>query len=193
MTENNIKNKLAALEALLFIYGEPISISNIAKHLNLEEKECLNLIQEYELKLKEDERGLMILVNNNAVQLGTKPEYSYLLENLIKKEFSEDLTPASLETLSIILYLGPISKNKIDYLRGVDSSFILRNLMLRGLIDRFQNPENLHTFLYDTSFKLLRYLGVSKKEDLPDYEKFQKLNEKFEKNETQTNDLVNET
>lgn len=193
MTENNIKNKLAALEALLFIYGEPISISNIAKHLNLEEKECLNLIQEYELKLKEDERGLMILVNNNAVQLGTKPEYSYLLENLIKKEFSEDLTPASLETLSIILYLGPISKNKIDYLRGVDSSFILRNLMLRGLIDRFQNPENLHTFLYDTSFKLLRYLGVSKKEDLPDYEKFQKLNEKFEKNETQANDLVNET
>lgn len=192
MTENNIKNKLAALEALLFIYGEPIKITDIAKHLNLEEKECLNLIQEYELKLKEDERGLMILTNNNSVQLGTKTEYSYLLENLIKKEFSEDLTPASLETLSIILYLGPISKNKIDYLRGVDSSFILRNLMLRGLIDRFQNPENLHTFLYDTSFKLLRYLGISKKEDLPDYNKFQKLNEKFEKGETQTNDLVNE-
>lgn len=187
MTQNNIKNKLAELEALLFIYGEPLSVSNVSKYLNLEEEECLNLIKEYELKLKEEERGLIILVNNNSVQLGTKPEYSYLLENLIKKEFSEDLTPASLETLSIILYLGPISKNKIDYLRGVDSSFILRNLMTRGLIDRFQNPENLHTFLYDVSFKLLRYLGVSKKEDFPDYDKFQKLNDKFENNEKQVN------
>ncbi|MCX7589351.1 MAG: SMC-Scp complex subunit ScpB, partial [Patescibacteria group bacterium] len=191
-SENNQnKNKIAELEVLLFVYGEPISISNIAKYLNLNEEDCLNLIKEYELKLKEENRGLAILINNNLIQLGTKPEYSDLVENLVKREFSDDLTPAASETLSIILYLGPISKSKIDYLRGVDSGFILRNLMIRGLIERFQNPYNLHTFLYDVSFKLLKYLGINKKEDLPDYEKFKKLNEKFEEN-NQENKQINQ-
>lgn len=181
MIENNInKNvKLAELEVLLFIYGEPINISDIAKNLNLNEKECFDLIQEYDLKLQQEDRGLILLSNNNFFQLGTKPKYSYLIDNLIKKEFNEDLTPASLETLSIILYLGPISKSKIDYLRGVDSGFILRSLMLRGLIERFFDQSNSHAFLYDVSIKLLRYLGVNKKEDLPDYDKFKKIEEPF--------------
>lgn len=194
MIEYNInKNvKLAELEVLLFVYGEPISISDIAKNLNLNEKDCFDLIKEYDLKLQQEDRGLILLSNNNFFQLGTKSNYSYLIDNLIKKEFSEDLTPASLETLSIILYLGPISKSRIDYLRGVDSGFILRSLMFRGLIERFSDPSNSHVFLYDASIKLLRYLGINKKEDLPDYDKFKKIEEPFRESEkTQDNDFNN--
>ncbi|MGC8776058.1 MAG: SMC-Scp complex subunit ScpB [Minisyncoccia bacterium] len=180
MDEKN-NNQLAQLEAFLFAYGEAISILNIAKYLNLSLEEAEKLILDYELELQNEKRGLVILKNNDLVQLGTKPEYSYLIEDLIKKDLDEDLTPASLETLSIILYFGPISRSKIEYLRGVDSSFILRSLVLRGLVERFPDPKFPQAYLYDASFKLLRHLGITKKENLPDYEKFKKLNEQFEK------------
>jgi segregation and condensation protein B len=178
---NDLNKKLAELEALLFVYGEPISVLSLSKYLSISEEECQKLINEYNIELQKENRGLILLINNNFIQLGTKPEYSYLIENLIKKDLSEDLTPASLETLSIILYFGPISRSKIEYLRGVDSSFILRSLILRGLIERFPDPKSPHTYLYDIGLKLLRHLGITKKEDLPDYEKFKKLNEQLEK------------
>ena len=63
-------------------------------------------------------------------------------KSFVKEELTEDLTPASLETLSIVAYLGPISRVRIEYLRGVNSSVILRSLMIRGLIERFADPEH---------------------------------------------------
>jgi len=97
------------------------------------------------------------------------------LENFIKEEFKENLSPASLETLSIIVYLGPLSRAEIDYYRGVNSSFILRSLLIRGLIERYSDPKRANVYLYVSSFDLLKYLGVSKKEDLPDYGKFKEM------------------
>ena len=77
--------------------------------------------------------------------------------------------------LSIILYKGPISKAEIDQIRGVNSSYILRNLLIRGLVER----KNLSgKTVYSETFDLMRYLGVAKKEDLPAYDKvIDKLNQ----------------
>ena len=180
MNELNKNKKLAELEALLFIYGEPISFKKISEVLEITEDDALKLVEDFKESLEGENRGLTLLFSEEKIQIGTKPEFSSILEKLIKKEISEDLTPASLETLALILYFSPISRSKIEYHRGVDSSFILKSLLLRGLIERYPDPKMPNAYLYVPSFNLLRHLGISKKEDLPDYEKFNELNKKFE-------------
>lgn len=169
MTNDKI---MAAVEALLFVYGEPIGIKKIAEILKIDQTIAENSIKEFEEKLKADDRGLMLIFSNEQVQLATKPDFAGLLEDFIKEEFKENLTPASLETLSLVAYLGPLSRVQIDYHRGVNSSFILRNLLIRGLIERFPDPQKSNVYLYQPSFDLLKYLGISKIEELPEYEKF---------------------
>ncbi len=168
-------NILAKIEALLFIYGEPIEAKKLAKILGAKEsevKEGLNLLEK---ELARGERGLMLIQDKNKFQLATKPEFSKLLEEITKQEFSETLTPAALETLSIISYAGPITRADVEYIRGVNSSFTIRSLLMRGLIERQVDPKRANAYLYSTSFELLRHLGLSKNEDLPEYQKYKEL------------------
>ena len=169
---NNLEQKLAELEALLFIHGEPFVKKKAEKILELSKEDFDSLLKEFENRLSADGRGLAVVRDEEKIQLATKPQFAKLIENFVKDEFTEDLTQASLEVLSIIAYLGPVSRSQIDYRRGVNSSFTVRNLMLRGLIERFSDPERPSSFLYRPTFEFFRHLGVKGKEELPDFEKF---------------------
>jgi segregation and condensation protein B len=172
--------KLGELEALLFHYGEPIEIKKAAKILKLKESEADDLINLLETGLKETEgRGLMLLRRGNSVQLATKPEFENINQALIEEEFREELSPASLETLSIIAYLGPVSRATVDFVRGVNSSFILRSLLMRGLIEREVSPERRNVYNYQVSFDFLKHMGLGSQEELPEYEKYKDIVEKF--------------
>lgn len=184
--EENIKNISVKIEAFLFVYGEPLEVKKITKILSrpdggqakgekVSEAEVKEAISELQKRYSES-GGLTLIFSDSPagqkVQLATKLEFASLMEDFIKDEFKEDLTPASLETLSLIAYLGPVSRAQIDYYRGVNSSFILRNLLMRGLVERYTDPQRANVYLYQASFDLMKYLGISKIEDLPEYEKF---------------------
>ncbi len=171
---------MPALEALLFIHGEPVSLKKIGKVLGLPEEEVEAVVSGLKEKLQEESRGLALLGDGDKVQLVTKPEFHAILENFVKSELSEELTPASVETMAIIAYFGPISRARIEYQRGVNSIFILRNLMLRGLIERFPDPEHAQSFLYRPTFEFWKHVGVARQEDLPEYERFRGLLTQFE-------------
>ncbi len=168
----NFEQKLAELEALLFIHGEPLAKKKAEKILELGKEDLESLVSELEKRLSAEDRGLALIRDNEKIQLATKPLFAKLIEGFVKEEMSEDLTPATLEVLSIVAYLGPVSRAQIDYRRGVNSSFTLRNLMLRGLIERITDPERATSFLYRPTFEFFRHLGVNGKEELPDFEKF---------------------
>ncbi|MEK9150564.1 MAG: SMC-Scp complex subunit ScpB [Patescibacteria group bacterium] len=175
MEQEKQNNPSAIIEALLFVYGEPMEIKRIKKILNVSEetvREAANILKE---EYAAEKRGLILIENADRLQLATKPEISVFLEDFVKEEFKEELTPASLESLSLIAYLGPLSRARLDYFRGVNSSFILRNLLLRGLIERYPDPQKGNVYLYQASFDLLKYLGISKIEDLPEYHKYKEL------------------
>ncbi len=171
------------IEALLFWKAETLSIKKIASIL---EKD-VNEIKEGIKKLREslNGRGLTLIEWEDDVTLGTAKEVSGLIEKLNKEELSRDLGKAGLETMSIILYQGPISRADIDYIRGVNSQFILRNLLIRGLIERVDNPQDQRSFLYKPTLELMSYLGISKIEDIPEFEAVKRDIEIFK---TQTND-----
>ena len=180
MDSENLNKKLAELEALLFIHGEPLTLEKIGTVLELNPEDRDVLIVELDKRLGVVDRGLALINFSGRIQLATKSEFKGILEKFVKSELSEELTPASLETLAIISYFGPISRNRIEYQRGVNSTFILRSLLLRGLIERFPDPNHPNAYLYQPSFELLRHLGMQKKEELPDYENFQSLLKSFE-------------
>ena len=148
-------------------------------------KEALKSLAEI---YKDESRGLQLVLDNEKVQIATKPEFGKLQEDVVKGELHEELTPASLETLSIIIYSAPISRAEIDYIRGVNSTFILRNLLIRGLIERELDPKRANAFVYKPSFEFLRHLGISEKEDLPEFEQFQQLIQSLRQPEQKSDD-----
>lgn len=155
------------IEAILFYRGEPISrnkLSEILKVGQTEINESISLLKE---SLKE--RGIVLVEKDNELMLGTSPEFSDLISDLQKEELNKDLSKASLETLSILLYKNGASRAEIDYIRGVNSSFILRALAIRGLVDRIVDKEDTRRFIYKPSFDLLAYMGVKSIEELPEY------------------------
>ena len=170
--ENNIK---AALEALLFIYGEPTKIKKLAELLKTEEEKVEAALQEMTAEFANESRGLNLVVRDGTAALVTKPELGELLKQAVKEELDSELTPASLETMAIIAYLGPCSRAEIDYIRGVNSAFILRSLIVRGLIEKKSNTEHPNTPFYQASLDLLRHMGINQVADLPEYEKYKEL------------------
>lgn len=169
------------IEALLFWKAEALSIKKIANILNKDIEDIKKAIQILKESLKG--RGITLIEWEEDITLGTAKEVSELIETLNKEELSKDLGKAGLETLSIILYQGPISRVDIDYIRGVNSQFIIRNLLIRGLIEKVDNPLDQRSFLYKPSLELLAFLGISKVTDLPDFESVRKDIESFKKAE----------
>jgi len=165
------------IEAILFWKGEPQSIKKLAENLGKKEEDILAALEVLKEKIKD--RGVELIWKDDEVMLGTAAKLSHIIERLTKEELVRDLGKAGLETISIIAYKGPISRAEIDYIRGVQSTFILRNLQIRGLVERINNPKDARSFLYRPTFELLQFLGVSKIEDLPEFEK---VKAEFEQN-----------
>jgi len=173
----NLENKI---EAILFFKNEPVSISELIKLVGGKPEEVRTALAN--LREYHKDRGVVMVSDGELVSFGTHPDAGPLIENLQKEELSRELGRAGLETLAIVLYKGPISRREIDYIRGVNSSFILRTLLIRGLIERSDPSTSLgagRSYSYKVTLKLLEYLGVSRLQDLPEYENALKKVEEF--------------
>jgi len=160
--------KLSILESVLFAYGEPVKLDELKKILGLSLDQTRELLNIYENRILDDpESGLFLIRADDEVQLGTKPQNHAHLEKFLKQDIEEELTPASIEVLTIILYRGPISRPEVDFIRGVNSSYILRVLLMRGLVQREKHGLS---FLYRPSFDLFKLLGLSNQKALPEFE-----------------------
>jgi len=156
------------IEAILFWKAEPVAVKKLASLLDTDVKTVKEGLAALESNLSG--RGVALVQTDDDVMLGTAKEMSPLIEKLTKDELTRDLGKAGLETLSIVLYQGPISRSNIDYVRGVNSQFILRSLMIRGLVERVDNPADARSFLYKPTLELFSHLGIAKITDLPEYE-----------------------
>lgn len=165
----NLEQKI---EAILFFKGEPVSRERLSQYLGFPMIDINASIEK--LKNILNERGVVLLEKDDYISLGTNPELSDIIENLQKEELNKELSKASLETLSIILYNNGAHRSFIDYIRGVNSSFILRALSVRGLIERVADKEDSRRYIYKPTFELLSHMGVKSIDELPDYESIRK-------------------
>ncbi len=167
------------IEAILFWRAEPMSIAKLSLWLGAPADEIVTSTQELETSLKG--RGIVLMRKEDSVMLGTAPELSPLIETITKEELHKDIGKAGIETLSLITYFGPITRSEIDYIRGVSSTFVIRTLLMRGLIERVQNKNDQRSFFYKPTFDLLSHLGISNIEKLPEYESARTELEAFRK------------
>ncbi len=157
------------LEAMLFVAAKPFRAKELAKILEIDIKEiqtALELLCE-----QRKESGIVVLNNDGEYQLATNSLFSTQVKNFLNAELREKLTDATIEVLAIIAYRQPISKAEIEAIRGVNSQYSLRNLLMRGLIEKISNPSDARSFLYQTTTELLMHLGLSNVNDLPEFEK----------------------
>jgi segregation and condensation protein B len=164
------------IEALLFYKAVPQSKQKLCKLFAVTEEEFTLAIKNLKERLQS---GAIRLIETDAeIQLATASELSEFVEMLQKQELTNDIGKAGAETLAIILYREPISRTEIDRIRGVNSSFILRNLLVRGLIIRESITGNGYQFRISPS--LLQHLGVTNKHELPQFSEFVTALETFD-------------
>lgn len=161
----NLESKI---EGLLFYKGEDLDVKKIADIFKVDTP----MVEEALQKLDESlvNRGLVLVRKDDRVVLGISGELSPIIEEMRKDEITKELTKSSLETLSIVLYKNGVTRSEVDYVRGVNSSFILRNLLVRGLIEKTIDTKDSRRFLYRPTFDTLSYLGIKSIKELPNYE-----------------------
>lgn len=172
---------LASLEAALFHFGEVVTVKKLGEILEVKEDIVKMALKDLQAEYTGNpKRGLMLFFDGEKAELVTKPELSLISQKIAKDDLREELTPAALETLSVIAYLGPLSRARIDYVRGVNSTFTLRSLQLRGLIERHESRKQGGFYEYAISFDFLKHLGVDSVQKLPDFEKYRAVLERMQ-------------
>lgn len=157
------------IENVLFVSGEPISVKKLSQILEQDENTINTGIKELTDDMQV--RGLKIAEKDDKIQMITSPEAAKFIEKFVASNLKEDLSEAAMETLAAISYLGPVTKQEIEHLRGVNCAFTLRNLLIRGLIEKTE--ERFGRFaLYKISFDFLKKLGIGKEQNLPQYETY---------------------
>lgn len=160
--EHNLSHKI---EALLFATAQPYSVTALSERLSCSTDEIEKALGALEDSLSD--RALMLVRNGSEVTFATRPEHSALLEQVRKEELSKELSKASAETLATILYRPGISKTEIEFIRGVNVSYSLRALSIRGLVESRGGGRSVG---YHPTLTLLEYFGVKNVEDLPEYQ-----------------------
>ena len=164
----------AVLEGLLFVVGEDgLSLDQISDVLDIKVDEAKELVKELKSDYESEERGLRIDFLGNKFKLTTKSEHKDYYSKLIENPTTNKLSQAALETLAIIAYNEPITRIKIDNLRGVSTVQIIRKLVAKGLIKESGRSDLPgRPILYETTDEFLDYFGLSSLEDLPDMSVF---------------------
>lgn len=165
------------IEGLLFYRAAPLTKQAIKKTLDLDDAQLAAAIGTLKNRLQGG--ALCIIETTTEIQLATTAELAPFIDNLRKSDIKNDIGKAGAETLAIILYRAPISRAEIDRIRGVNSSFILRNLMVRGLIERTP-AETGGGYVFTITPALLAQLGVTTTHELTDFAHVMNALEQFE-------------
>lgn len=167
------------LESILFVASKPVTTAQLAEILAAPPEQTLAALQE--LSTSRRESGIVLMEANGQWQLGTHPKNVDQVKAFLTADLREKLTDATVEVLGIIAYRQPISKMEIEAIRGVNCQYSIRQLLMRGLIEKIQNPDDSRSNLYQVTTEFLQHMGMQTVADLPE---FQKLTESIKLPET---------
>ena len=160
------------IEGLLYVQGDlGLTIEQVSDILEITPEEAKDLILSLKQDYIDEDRGLRINYLGNSFKLTTKEEHKEYFKKLLENPRNNVLSNQALETLAIIAYNEPITRIDVDEIRGVDSAYVVRRLLAKGLIKECGRSDKPgHPILYKTTDEFLDYFGLSSKEDLPKIE-----------------------
>ncbi|MBP3389391.1 MAG: SMC-Scp complex subunit ScpB [Clostridia bacterium] len=163
-----IREYKAAMEAILFANGEPVSLSRIAEALELDMETALRLIEDLTNEYALREGGLRILRLENSYQMCSAKEYAQPVRRVLDLRRNTPLSQAAMEVLAIVAYNQPVTRAFIEQVRGVDCGAVIQGLMAKSLIEergRLELPGR--PLLYGTTTDFLRCFDMSAISELP--------------------------
>lgn len=167
----------AIVEGLLFLSGEDgLTLEDISKVIEKDIEEVKSIIKELYNDYNNDSRGLQIEFLGNHFKLTTKKEHKEYYKKLVIDEENSMLSQSALETLAIIAYNAPLTRIDIDNIRGVNSSYVVRKLLLKGLIEEIGRSDAPgRPRLYNITPRFLDYFGLGSVDELPKLEERQEI------------------
>lgn len=181
----DIREIKSIIEGLLFVWGDPLTVEDIANILEFDKNEISRLMDEMLDDFDFNRRGIRIIKANDTYQLSTRPEHFQWIKKLNHTKPNKSLSNAAMETLSIIAYRQPIIKSEIDNIRGVKSDRSIETLMDKNLVKELGRLERIgRPIIYGTSDEFLRLFSLESLDDLPDLEEMVgRIDEEFDVNE----------
>lgn len=169
--ENKTVNDIcAAIEAILFAAGHPISYEKLSEVLGvgIDDVKAIVLSMSKDYESEKNHRGLLLLAYPDTCQLATKEDYSPYIREALGIKRGGNLSNSTMEALAIVAYNQPVTRSDVDNIRGVDSSYAMTSLIDKQLIEvcgRLEAPGR--PMLYKTSDKFLRVFGLKSLDELP--------------------------
>ena len=163
----------AALEALLLVSSDPVSASALAQAIDITPGECASLLAELKVEYEEAERGFQLREVAGGWRLFTHPAYHDQVESFVLSWDTQKLSQAALETLAVIAYHQPVTRETVKGIRGVNSDGVISSLVDKGLVREMgRDAERGQAILYGTTNAFLEKFGLRSTRDLPDLEQF---------------------
>lgn len=156
------------IEAILFVAGEPVGVSELAEALGVSELEAMHAVEELERAFDSQQRGIAIKRYGDHLRLETRPEYAPYVERLLQPVQRQTLSQTAMETLAVIAYRQPATKGEVEQVRGVKCDYSVQSLLQKGLIKEVGRKEALgRPILYATTDRFLEHFGISDIRELP--------------------------
>lgn len=179
-----IKEIKSIIESMLFTWGDPLELKDIACILEIDEKNLMEIIDEMIVEFDYNFRGLKIIKMNSSYQIVTRPENFEWIKKLTTDNSSKSLSNATLETLSIIAYRQPIIKSDIEAIRGVRCDRSIETLIDKGMVKEIGRLEKVgKPIIYGTTDVFLRSFGLEKIDDLPSLDDFKEKEDIIDKSD----------
>lgn len=168
-----------SIESILFLSSKPLTLRRLIELTGAKKSEITAALIELQKDTNQSHRGIRIVSQGGGFQMTTAPLKKEIAASLVQDETSGEVSKAALETLTIIAYRGPVSKRELELIRGVNCAWILRNLMIRGLIEEVKTrsrTEDVESdgLQYQVTLDFLRFLSLCGVHELPDYERLHK-------------------
>lgn len=164
-------SKLAIhIESLLYVSSHALDVAKLRQLTEASAEDVDAALKELVERYRAHPGGIQLNHIGQSYQLSTAPEAAKVVQAFLEEEEKKELTKPGLETLTIIAYRGPITKAELELIRGVNCSLILRNLLIRGLVEAVSDGASMTT-QYQVTFDFLHYLGIREAQELPDYMK----------------------
>ncbi len=164
----DIREMEAVIEGLLFAAGDPVSLEKLAEILELDKKTTRLILSNMTVSMQNSKRGILLREIDGSYQLSSRPEHYEFIRKLVEPRQKQALSQAAFETLSIVAYNQPVTRARIETIRGVNSDSAITRLIDRNLIKdagRMDTPGK--PILYETTEEFLRSFGFRSVKDLP--------------------------
>jgi len=157
----------APLEAMLFAAGDPLKPERLSELLDIPTQNVLEMLLELQMDMDKPERGLCLLQVAGGFQMCTRPELAAVVEKLAIHQDSR-LSPAAMETLSIIAFKQPVTRQEVEYIRGVQSDGVINTLVERRMVKEVGRRETIgRPILFGTTEEFLSCFGLNSIDELP--------------------------